>query len=203
MSTRTKWLLALALAVSVVAVARAALQNNYYFPLVARQPQPTRTPTSTGTVTVTPTVTRTPTPTRTITPTRTQTPEPKVNIVEIQFEPEDPGEGPLDEYVRIRNDSDDSVNMDGWFLRDDSGNRYTFDDFTLGEDDDVRVWSKAGNDDSDDLFWGFVPDTDQEERNGVWNDGGDCAYLRDPDEDEPVDSICYNQDGVLYEPVMP
>jgi hypothetical protein len=195
MSGKMKWLLALVLAVSVVAVARASLQNQYYMPMAFREFTPTITPTSTMTPTNTPSVS--PTATRTATPTRTQTPRPRIWLDDIQLN--GPG-GPLDEWVSVKNNTDDSEDFTDWTLRDEGGNIYTFPDgFRLGEDDSVKVWSKDGTNSSSNLYWDFVPDNEQEEENGVWNDHGDCAYLRDEDNDK-VYGKCWEEDGTSYIP---
>lgn len=198
MSTKIKWLLAIVLAVSVVAVARASLQNTYYLPMVYKQFTPTLTSTVTTTPTKTPSVS--PTKTRTPTPTRTQTPKPIVWINDMQLKPEKSGEGVLDEWASIKNSTGKTVDMTDWTLRDDNQNIYTFPDgFKLGDDDTVKVWSKKGTNSSSNLYWGFVPETDQEKTNGVWNNNGDCAYLRDEDNDK-VYGKCFEPDGTSYIP---
>jgi hypothetical protein len=198
MSTKIKWLLALVFAVSVVAVARASLQNDYYLPIVYKQSTPTLTATVTTTPTKTPSVS--PTKTRTPTPTRTQTPKPIVWINDIQLKPEKPGEGVLDEWVSIENNSGKTQDFTGWTLRDDGGHIYKFKDgFKLSDDAKVKVWSKAGTNTSSSLYWNFVPVTDEEKKNGVWNDNGDCAYLRDEDNDK-VYGKCFNSNGTFFIP---
>lgn len=71
MSKQLKWAFAIGLALIVVMVAQAALQELIYMPLVFRQ----NTPTSSATITLTPTITPTG-PTPTLTPTITPTPIP-------------------------------------------------------------------------------------------------------------------------------
>jgi hypothetical protein len=195
MSTKIKWLLALVLAVSVVIVARASLQNEYYLPIVYKQFTPTITATVTRTPTQTPSVS--PTATRTATPTRTVTPKPIVWLNDAELN--GPG-GPLDEWVSVKNSTDDTVDMTDWTLRDDNQNIYTFPDgFKLGEGDTVKVWSKDGDNSSSNLYWSFVPENEQEEDNGVWNDHGDCAYLRDEDDDK-VYGKCFEPSGAFFIP---
>jgi len=182
-----KALLACLLGAGFIIIARASLQSNQYMPLVLNQgttetPTPSRTPTQTGTITITatPTVTGTPptaTQTRTATPTRTLVPG--VFIVDILY---DPTTNPLDEYVLIRNQTGDYIPMEGWTLRDDNQNVFTFPRYTLVSWASVKVWTKAGIIDVDNLYWGRTEP--------VWNTHGDCAYLRDADF-KLMDSECY------------
>lgn len=158
---------------TIVAV-RAAVTQYYYLPIVYNQPTPTPTQTITPTVTGTPTKTPTPTP--------TATPEPGVYITDIVF---DPTGDPLDEYVAIKNSESKSVVMTDWMLRDENRNVFTFPTFTLGAGATVKVWTKSGTDTSSNLYW----DSDVP----IWNDHGDCAYLRD-DENNSIDTYCYSAD---------
>jgi hypothetical protein len=190
-----KWFLILILTVGTVIVAQASLQSSIYLPLVARQ-DPTETPTVTGTITITATVTGTITITPTVTgtlptatPTRTITPTPTlipgVFIVDIEYAP--PG-NPLDEFVTIRNQIGKFIPLDGWTLRDEKQNVYTFPRYTLTSWASVNVWTKDGVMDPKNLYWGR-PDP-------VWNDHSDCAYLRDQD-GTLIDSICYGTLRIL------
>jgi hypothetical protein len=64
MTNPLKWALALLFALSVIVVARASMQNEYYMPIVYKQAEPTDTltPTVTTTLTPTPTLARPPHP---------------------------------------------------------------------------------------------------------------------------------------------
>jgi hypothetical protein len=181
------------LSAGVILIARASLQESLYMPLVpnvrlTETPTPSLTPTQTqtGTITITVTPTRTPTitgtlPTATLTstPTRTPTPIPGVFIIDIEYAPET---DPLDEYVLIRNQNKEYIPMEGWTLRDDSKNIFTFPRYTLISGATVKVWTKSGIIDPENIYWGRTTP--------VWNDSGDCAYLRD-DENKLSDSECY------------
>lgn len=183
-----KIFLAALLVFGLVIVARASLQADAYLPHIARL-DATATITHTPTVTVTGTITITPTPTGTLptpTPTRTRTPTPTlvpgVFIVDIEYAPET---DPLDEYISIRNQTNHFIPMEGWTIRDDSNNPdnvFTFPRYTLIDGATVKVWTKPGIIDPENLYWGRV--------DPVWNDHGDCAYLRD-DKHKLIDSICY------------
>jgi hypothetical protein len=204
MSTKMKWFLAVLAGFGFMFAARAALNPPYYFPLVYKNHSvPTLTPAITGTPTATFTQTATVTPTgtlatatrtRTPTPTRTATPVPGVFIVHIEYQPDD---DPLDEYISIRNQGSSSVVMTDWIVRDDSGNIFTFPRFTLTAFTTVKVWTKFGQNNPLNLYWGRTEE--------VWNDHSDCAYLRKPDDKDPggtvlVDSMCYRDPGLFWRP---
>jgi hypothetical protein len=192
-----KWLLAIVLASGFVIIARASLQSTTYLPIIRNEeltktPTPSRTPTVTGTITIFPTATGTPTitgtlptPTQTHTPTPTRTLVPGVFIVDIEYAPET---HPLDEYVIIRNQTGGYIPLIGWTLRDESRNVFTFPRYTLVSWASVKVWTKAGIIDPENIYWGRTEP--------VWNDHGDCAYLRD-DEHKLMDSECYGTSGIL------
>jgi hypothetical protein len=191
-----KILLVCLLGAGVILVGRASLQSNLYMPLVPMRdktdtPTPSLTPTQTptGTITITATPTRTPTMTGTLptsTPTRTSTPTPTlvpgVFIIDIEYAPET---DPLDEFVLIRNQTGNFIPMEGWTLRDDSNNPdnvFTFPHYTLVSYASVKVWTKKGVIDPQNIYWG--------RNEPVWNDYGDCAYLRD-ENNKLSDSECY------------
>lgn len=200
--TLLKVLLVCLLGASVVVVARASLLANLYFPFIPNRPYTdtptltltptitlTPTVTPTGTITITATPTRTPTVTGTLptaTPTRTRTPTPTlvpgVFILDIEYAPD----SPLDEYVLIRNQTAGFILMEGWTLRDDSNNPdnvFTFPHYNLVPWASVKVWTKSGVIDPDNIYWG--------RSEPVWNDFGDCAYLRDS-KNKFIDSYCYH-----------
>jgi hypothetical protein len=186
-----KGFIAILLGTGLVIIARATFQSNTYLPLVPNQgvtetSTPSQTPTPTGTITITATPTRTHTITGTLpttTPTRTATPTatlvPGVFIVDIEYAPTT---HPLDEYVIIRNQFKKFIPMEGWTLRDENQNVFTFPRYTLTTLASVKVWTKSGVIDPENLYWGRI--------DPVWNDHGDCAYLRD-DEGDLIDNFCY------------
>lgn len=198
-----KWLLVIVMIIGTVIVAQAALQSLIYLPIVARQ-DPSKTPTITGTftptgsLTATPTITGTlptatptitgtlptPTPTRTITPTPTLVPG--VFIVDIEYAPQG---NPLDEYVTIRNQIGKFIPLEGWTLQDEKQNVFTFPRYTLVSWARVKIWTKDGVIDPENLYWGRTEP--------VWNDFSDCAYLRDQD-GILVDSYCYGTSKILF-----
>lgn len=109
-------------------------------------------------ITATPVITETPTP--------TAQPIPDVIINYIK-----PG-GYRDEYVRVKNRTNETVELTGWTIRSlESGEIYSFPEFNLRSNDAVQVWTKPGTDTEKDLYWG--------EGTGVWDNDGDCARLGD------------------------
>jgi hypothetical protein len=93
-----------------------------------------------------------------------------MGITYIEFDP--PGRDIDGEYVLIRNSTAAAVNMTGWKLID-GGAKHTFDfpAFTLAAGAEVKLWSKAGANDGENLYWGW--------RSAIWNNTGDTAQLSD------------------------
>ena len=173
MTRKSKLWMAAVLALSMLAAA-SVLANTIYLPQVVKYPTytPTLSPTATRTATAT--------PSKSPTPTRTSTPVPGVSIKDIVYAPS----VALDEYVLIENTGSNSVDMEGWWIKVEStGDRHDFpDNFTLGEDKSVKVWTKTGQNTSSNLYLGqTVP---------IWDNQADCAYLRDENGDL-VDKYCY------------
>lgn len=176
MTGKTKLLIAILIAIGSISVV-TVLANTIFLPVTIKSP------TLTPTLTFTPTATATRTPSVTATPTRTPTPKPGVYIIDIVYAPA----SPLDEYVEIENTSNNSVDMEDWYIKVESNSalRYDFPKFTLGGGKTVRVWTKVGQNTTSNLFWGLSTP--------VWNNNSDCAYLRDADRDL-VDKYCYGFD---------
>jgi len=175
MEKKTKLLIALLVAISLV-TAVTAWAETIYLPLVPKDP--TNTPTATLQFTNTPTATST----KTATPTKTPTPS-GVYILDIEYDPSNE----MDEYVVIENNGNNDVDMEGWWIKADrSGARFDFpNNFTLDEDDSVKVWTKVGQNNASNLYWGRTEP--------VWNNNWDKAYLRDED-GELVDTFSYGDD---------
>jgi hypothetical protein len=161
MSKRLKWFLAVLLALGSVVVVRAALEEIFYLPVVLSGYPIQPTP----------------------------TPVPGIYLIDIDYQPTP---NPMEEYVEIENINIDPLeSMEGWTLRDENANVYTFPVFSLMANDTVKVWTKAGQNWPWDLYWGMSEP--------VWNDHGDCAYLRDKD-NNLVDTFCY---GSLAQSTQP
>jgi hypothetical protein len=153
--------IAIALIVAIFSIsAISAWAETIYLPLIKNDPTPTLTPSPTAT--------------------KTPTPEPGVEIIDIEYAPPEPQVD--NEYIQIENKGDSDVKMENWRIKTETGKRYDFPVFTLREGKTVKVWSGWGVDGSSNLYWKSQVE--------IWKDNGDCAYLRDAD-NELVDKYCY------------
>ncbi|MEU9201491.1 lamin tail domain-containing protein [Streptomyces sp. NPDC048332] len=75
------------------------------------------------------------------------------------------------EWIEITNQGRRAVDLDGWTLRGDNGNRYRFDDVRLGGYATVRIHTGVGRDTRTDLY--------QDRYHYVWDNYSDTATLRD------------------------
>ncbi|MFF4456848.1 lamin tail domain-containing protein [Streptomyces goshikiensis] len=75
------------------------------------------------------------------------------------------------EWVEITNTTRDGINLRGWTLRDDDGNRYRFDNVRIAARATIRIHTGNGRDTRTDLF--------QDRREYVWGNRADTATLRD------------------------
>ncbi|GAB6095346.1 hypothetical protein JCM14469_15980 [Desulfatiferula olefinivorans] len=82
-----------------------------------------------------------------------------------------PGRDLDHEYVEIENRSDRVEDLGNWTLGDRAGHVYLFPRIILGPGARCRIWTRAGTDTDDQLFWGMG--------RAVWNNTGDRAVLRD------------------------
>ena len=130
-----------------------------YLPVVLKPAEPTATPTAT-------------------------IPPANVQITLIVYNPA--GSDVEGEYVRLVNQGGVTADMTGWTLSDDDGQVYTFPAFSLVPDAAVQVWTKAGADNTTNLYWGRSW--------SVWTNTGDVAYLRNGG--MLVDSCAYAGGGV-------
>jgi hypothetical protein len=105
---------------------------------------------------------------------------PDIQIAHIEYDP--PGADLEGEYIRIENLGGNSADLTNWTLRDEAEHVSPFPTFTLGAGAYVNVWVKAGTNTATDLYWG--------RGSAVWNNTGDCAYLRDAG-DAPMGTYCY------------
>ncbi len=95
---------------------------------------------------------------------------PNVSITYIEYDP--PGNDLEGEFVVITNASHEPIDLTGWMLIDEGAKHsYTFPAFTLVGGAEVKLWTKPGVNDANNLYWGL--------RRPVWNNTGDTAILRD------------------------
>ncbi|MFJ5548722.1 lamin tail domain-containing protein [Streptomyces sp. NPDC093225] len=88
------------------------------------------------------------------------------------------------EWVEITNNSRHGVNLKGWTLKDEDGNRYRFKDIRLGGRDTIRIHTGHGRDSRTDLF--------QDRDDYVWDNRSDTATLRD-DRGRVVDTASWGR----------
>ncbi|MEV7617558.1 lamin tail domain-containing protein [Streptomyces sp. NPDC089799] len=75
------------------------------------------------------------------------------------------------EWVEITNTTRHAVNLKGWTLKDEDGNRYRFKDVRLGGRNTIRIHTGHGRDTRTDLY--------QDRNDHVWDNRSDTATLRD------------------------
>jgi hypothetical protein len=113
----------------------------------------------------------------------TTTPEPIPDVVINHIENGNTDLDYYQEYVRVKNRTLSTVNLEDWSIKSDSTKlRYTFPDFKLKPNAAVRVWTQHGTDGAEDLYWGAGKP--------VWDNDEDCARLGN-DDDELVEWYCY------------
>lgn len=190
---RVKWLLLILVFLGVSSLVPLTFVNFVYLPIV--NVEPTLTPSET------PRITPSSTPTPSLTPTRTSTPTatPKYDASIFEIVNSDTAD-PLNEYVSIFNSGYSTVNMTGWYIRDDGLNRYDFPtNFNIASKKIIRLWTKSGQNTTSDLYWGSAVE--------VWNDVSECAYLRDNSGGEKilVDKYCYSkmENGLMIQILDP
>ena len=76
---------------------------------------------------------------------------------------------PKEEYVILKNNCFDAIQMNGWSLKDD-GRKTIVINQTLCANCSLAIFSANGTNSTDEIYWGI---------GDVWNDEGDRAFLRD------------------------
>ncbi len=102
--------------------------------------------------------------------------EATLGIVEVMSDaPGNDNENLNGEWVAIRNEGATPVDLTGWGIKDESAShRYEFPaSFTLLPGETVTVKTGCGADFDTDLYW-------CNQGSAVWNNGGDTAFLLDP-----------------------
>lgn len=142
-------------------------------------PEPSPTPTPTTPV---PSETAPPAPTNTPIPTNTPPPATTGNIQIINIFYDGDGSSEPDEHVDIRNDDSKSIQLQSWTLRDEADHVYTFPSFVIQPGQECRVYTNENHPE----WCGF----NYGSGSAIWNNTGDCAYLRDGS-NALVDEYCY------------
>ncbi|MEU0429926.1 lamin tail domain-containing protein, partial [Streptomyces canus] len=88
------------------------------------------------------------------------------------------------EWVELTNTSRRTVNLDGWTLKNEDGDTYTFDHYRLEGRATVRIHTGRGHDTDNDLY--------MDRHNEVWDNHSDTATLRN-DHDRFVDDASWGR----------
>lgn len=120
-------------------------------------------------------------PTRTLVP--TSAPLAVSGDVRVVFiSPKGEGWQDPEEFAEIRNLSSYPVQLSGWTLSDEKGHKFTFPDLALISGGYCRIYTNQ-----------YVPERcglSYYSLSAIWDDAGDCAYLRDP-YGNLVNQFCY------------
>jgi micrococcal nuclease len=81
---------------------------------------------------------------------------------------------PNGEWVELVNEGTEAVDLSGFSLKDEANHIYTFDAVHLEPGEALAVHSGVGQDGPGSVYWGLIEDA-------IWSNGGDTAYLRDPE----------------------
>jgi hypothetical protein len=76
-----------------------------------------------------------------------------------------------DEYVTIRNDDTEPVQLQGWKLSDESGKTFTFPNIVITPNQECRIYTNEIHPEYCGLSFGYD--------SAIWNNTGDCATLYD------------------------
>jgi competence protein ComEC len=87
-----------------------------------------------------------------------------------------------DEYVEIRNDNNNPIQLEGWTLRDIANHIYTFPNYAIQPGQVCRIYTNEYHPEWCGFNYGYG--------SAIWNNTGDCAYLRD-NQSNQIDEYCY------------
>ena len=76
-----------------------------------------------------------------------------------------------DEFIVVENQSQHSIDLNGWTVSDAANHRYLFSNFTLAPEAKVTLRTGLGVPTERELFWGS--------RRPIWNNKGDTVFIRD------------------------
>jgi len=97
--------------------------------------------------------------------------------------PGNDNENKNEEFVCIGNQGLGQVELSGWSVNDEYGWTYQFPNFFLEPGSRVVIKTGCGSDTQQDLYW-------CKDETAVWNNDGDCVYLRNP-AGEVIADYCY------------
>jgi competence protein ComEC len=95
-----------------------------------------------------------------------------ISIPQIRYDaPGNDHENLNGEYVVFKNNTNRTVSMGGWTVRDEANHRYVFPKgFKLGAGKTVKLYTGSGRNTAARLYWGS--------KRAIWNNDGDTAFLR-------------------------
>jgi endonuclease YncB( thermonuclease family) len=98
----------------------------------------------------------------------------KVGIVKIEINYDARGNDNTnlnDEYVIIENIGADSININGWTIKDSATNIYKFKKYLFEPGSTIYLFTGSGKDEGGKFYWGSPKP--------IWNNDNDTLYLRD------------------------
>lgn len=93
------------------------------------------------------------------------------------------GEKEPDEYVEIRNDDTQPIQLQHWTFRDKADHVFYFPEYVMQPGQVCRVYTDEIHPDTCGFSFGF-------NGSAIWNNDSDCAYLRDANKN-PIAEYCY------------
>jgi competence protein ComEC len=175
-------------------IGEISIGGDIFLPLIIRStPEPLPTPTTPPPPPTTqppPPTTEPPPPTTQPPPPTTEPPPPTTqpppvttgNVQIINIFVDGAGSSEPDEYVEIRNDDTNSIQLQNWTLRDIADHIFTFPSFVMEPGKVCRVYTNENHPE----WCGF----NYGSGSAIWNNGGDTAYLRDGN-GTPIDDYSY------------
>jgi micrococcal nuclease len=88
-----------------------------------------------------------------------------------------------DEYVEIRNDDSNHIDLRGWSLADEADHTFYFPEYVISPGETCRIYTNEVHPESCGFNYAFTS-------SAIWNNGGDCAYLKDSSS-SIIDDYCY------------
>ena len=131
----------------------------------------------------------------------------KIDIVSIHpiTENED------NERVILTNTGEEKFNLNGWRLKNESGDTFVFPEFELDPGSEVTIWTGNGDDTDTNLYWDaetskwdvdggrvrVLDETGEIMLNVTYDERGVIAYEEPPEEDDPSGEDYADPDGII------
>ncbi|MBH1939827.1 lamin tail domain-containing protein [Mobilitalea sibirica] len=104
----------------------------------------------------------------------------EVKIYDVIYNPK--GVDLPGEYVIIGSKEEKPVCLHHWVLKDLAGHIYVFPDTMINPGQEIKIWTKVGTNDQNNLYWN--------RRHPVWNNLSDIVFLKD-ENGQTVDQYKY------------